>query len=97
MYEVDYITQDLIFYENGSASLDQFSRLQWTRGISEGRIIREKIEKREPLRVELEDFIRAIRDGGSPRVTGEDSLAALRIAQALVESGQEHRVIELRL
>lgn len=96
MFEVDYITQDLTFYENGQ-TLGGFHNLQMLRGVSEGRIIREKIEKREPLRVELEDFIGAIRDQRLPRVSGEDSLNALRIASAMVKSGHTHQAVELAL
>jgi len=96
MYEVDYITQDLTFFENGAA-LDKFSSLQLLRGVTEGRMIRERIEKREPLRLELEDFVNAVREGRAPRVSGEDSLKALIIAHALVQSGQQHQVVELKL
>lgn len=94
MYVVDYITQDLTFFENGDIS-DTFANLQLLRGISEGRMIREKIEKREPLRLEIEDFVSAVREQRSPLVTGDDSLKALRVASAIVQAGQEHRVIEI--
>lgn len=94
MYEVDYITQDLTFYENSLAQEESFLSLQLLRGVSEGRMIREQIEKREPLRLEIEDFIGAVRESRAPRVTGPDSLAALRIAHALVLSGQTHQVVE---
>lgn len=100
VYEVDYITQDLTFYENGHLpdsghSLEGFPDLQLFRGVSEGRVIRDKIDKHEPLRLELEDFVRAVREGGAPRVSGEEGLNVLRIAHALVRSGQEHRVVEI--
>ena len=95
MYEVDYITQDLTYYENGLAQQDNYSSLQLLRGVSEGRVIREPVEKREPLRLEVEDFIGAVREGRAPRVTGAHSLAALRIAHALVLSGQTHQVVEI--
>ncbi|HEX6324406.1 MAG TPA: Gfo/Idh/MocA family oxidoreductase [Vicinamibacterales bacterium] len=46
------------------------------------------IEKEEPLRREIEDFLDAIREKRAPRVTGEDGRAALaladRIASAMV-------------
>lgn len=46
------------------------------------------IEKEEPLRREIEDFIAAVRDKRAPRVSGEDGRAALaladRIASAMV-------------
>jgi UDP-N-acetylglucosamine 3-dehydrogenase len=34
----------------------------------------------EPLARELEDFVAAVREGKAPRVTGEDGLAAVRLA-----------------
>lgn len=94
MYEVDYITQDLTFYENGYTP-GGFQNLQLLRGMSEGRIIREIVPKGEPLRLELEDFIQAIREKHAPRVTGEHSLNALRVARALVQSGLNHEVVTL--
>ena len=46
------------------------------------------IEKEEPLRREIEDFLAAVREKRAPRVTGEDGRAALaladRIASAMV-------------
>jgi predicted dehydrogenase len=96
MVEVDYITQDLTFFENGQV-LDNYHSLQIIRGISEGRMIREKVEKREPLRAELDDFVQAVREHHHPLVTGEDSLKALRIAAALIEAGQEHRMIDVTM
>ena len=46
------------------------------------------IEKEEPLRREIEDFLRAVREKSAPRVSGEDGRAALaladRIASAMV-------------
>jgi len=51
--------------------------------------------KREPLRLEQEAFVKAIRDGGPAPVSGEDGLRALELAQAVVDSGLEHRAIEL--
>ena len=94
MFEIDYITQDLTLYENGQTPED-FPNLQLLRGVGEGRIIRERIDKREPLRVELEDLISAIRDQRPPVVTGADSLNALRIASALVQSGNTNQPIEV--
>lgn len=94
MAQVDYITQDLTFFENGQL-LDGFQSLQIIRGISEGRMIREKVDKREPLRAELDDFVQAVREQRRPLVTGEDSLKALRIAAALIQAGQEHRMVEI--
>lgn len=94
MFLVNYLTQDLYFYENNHAD-SQWGSLGLLRGVSEGNMVRLKIEKREPLRVEIEAFVKAVREGEEPMVSGEDSLAALALAQSLVESGRENRVISL--
>lgn len=41
------------------------------------------IEKEEPLRREIEDFLGAVRDRRAPRVTGEDGRAALALADRI--------------
>ena len=40
----------------------------------------------EPLRKEIESFLRAVGERGEPRVSGGDGLKALRIAEAILES-----------
>jgi UDP-N-acetylglucosamine 3-dehydrogenase len=94
MFLVNYLTQDLYFYENDHAD-SQWGSLGLLRGVSEGNMVRLKIEKREPLRIEIEAFVKAVLKDGEPAVRGEDGLTALALAQRLVESGQENRVITL--
>jgi len=43
------------------------------------------VTRDEPLKRELEDFVRAIRDKRAPLVTGEDGLRALKMAQAIAD------------
>jgi predicted dehydrogenase len=43
------------------------------------------VAKDEPLRCELEDFVRAVGDNRPPRVTGEQGRDALRLATTIVE------------
>ena len=43
------------------------------------------VAREEPLKRELEDFVRAVRDRRSPLVTGEDGLRALKLAQAIAD------------
>lgn len=47
-------------------------------------------ESREPLALELEDFVRAIRTGTRPRVTGADALRAIRLADQVLQSLRSH-------
>jgi UDP-N-acetylglucosamine 3-dehydrogenase len=93
LFRVDYLTQDLYFYENATASGMAWETLRVLRGVSEGRMIRDFVAKKEPLRAEQEAFVAALRDDGPVAVSGNDGLKALELAQAVVTSGLEHRVI----
>ncbi|HKP51049.1 MAG TPA: Gfo/Idh/MocA family oxidoreductase [Chloroflexia bacterium] len=95
MFHADYLTQDLYFYENNyvKSDWDAMSRIE---GVSEGDMVRLRIERAEPLRVELERFIQAVRgEEGVSLVSGEDGLAALHVARKIVEAGLEGKVVNL--
>ncbi|MFZ5919289.1 MAG: Gfo/Idh/MocA family protein [Chloroflexota bacterium] len=96
MFLVDHLTQDLYFYENAETNGDRWSAISLFRGVSEGRMIRYPVRKYEPLKLELEGFVRAVIDDSPVPVDGSDGLTALRLAQALVQSGREGRAISLR-
>ncbi len=96
MFLVDDLNQELYFYENQEANGNDWSNLALLHGVSVGRMIRYPINRREPLRAELEAFIAAVRDDLPPPVSAEDGLAALELAQALVRSGQTGLVVEMR-
>ena len=93
MYRVDYLTQDLFFFENATAHGADWETLQILRGVSEGRMIRHVVAKREPLRLEQEGFLAALHDEMDISVSGEDGLKVLELAHAVVRSGQEHQAI----
>jgi predicted dehydrogenase len=46
---------------------------------------------REPLALELEDFVSAVRGDSHPRVDGEDALRAVRVADQILRSLDAHR------
>ncbi len=92
MFLVNYLTQELYFYENETAA-HGWDTLNILRGVEEGRMIRLRVEKKEPLRAELEAFVDAVARDGEPAVTGEDGLRALRLARLVVEAGREHKII----
>jgi hypothetical protein len=75
-------------YENGFQG-SNWESLQVFRGVAEGRMIRYPIIRREPLRVELETFVRSIVEDELFPVTGEDGLWAITLAQHLVQAGQQ--------
>jgi len=97
MFRVDYLTQDLYFFENATAQGSDWETLRVLRGVSEGRMIRHVVAKKEPLRAEQEAFLAAVRGEIPVPVTGADGLKALELAQAIVLSGLEHRVVDLEV
>jgi predicted dehydrogenase len=95
MFVADDLTQDLYFYENADADGLTWGHLSMLKGVSEGKMVRYPIQRYEPLRAELEAFAEAVREGTPMPVTGEDGLAALRLALAVVEAGKAHAVVEV--
>jgi UDP-N-acetylglucosamine 3-dehydrogenase len=90
MFVVDYLKQDLVWYQN------DWTQQIWHAGderhtISEGDVIKLKVDRQESLAVELSAFLAAARGEEPLQVTGQDGLEALRIAEALVASGRSHR------
>ncbi len=56
-----------------------------------------KIEKKEPLKNELESFLQVCRTDGMPLATGEDGIHALRVAIACIESYKARTAIKVVL
>lgn len=56
-----------------------------------------RIEAREPLRLELEDFVDAVSSGREPLVTGEDALKTTIIAEHASKSARTGAPVEVRL
>lgn len=95
MFRVDDLTQDLYFYENAFLQETSWTTLRTLRGVSEGSMTRFALQRYEPLKAELQAFLRAVRGEIPVPVSGADGLQALRLALALVEAGETHRVIEV--
>lgn len=56
--------------------------------------VRLPLEPHEPLQLELDAFVRAVREGLPPPVRIEDAIAALAIADAIVESAATGRPVK---
>lgn len=103
MFVVDYLTQDLVFFANDYAKMP-WEALRVLTGVSEGSMIKYLIKKREPLRVELESFAKAViaRRAGMPAptngalapVSASEGLEALRLATLMVASGRTGSVVD---
>jgi predicted dehydrogenase len=92
MLVVDYLTQDLVLYEHPTRATE-WDQLAGIRGGGEGDMIRFALDRREPLRVEWEQFLAAVRTGGPAPVSGHDGLAALSTAHAIRASAERHETV----
>ena len=72
---IDYAAQEVEHYALGPGP-------NGTPAITGGKL---EVERDEPLRRELEDFVTAVRTGRPPQVTGEQGRAALALAAEIVE------------
>lgn len=95
LFRLDDLTQDLYFYENAQVGGSLWPTLQTLKGVSEGEMTRYALLRYEPLKAELQAFLKAIQEGEPVAVSGKDGLEALRLALALVESGRTHQVVEV--
>ncbi len=95
LFRVDDLTQDLYFYENAFSPENLWPMLQTLKGVGEGAMTRFALQRYEPLKAELGAFIQAVCQDTPVPISGEDGLAALRLALALVQSGRTHQVISL--
>lgn len=93
MFHVNYLTQELYFYENNYIKTD-WNAISNISGVSEGDMVRPRIDKAEPLKVELEHFLCAVQGEDVPVVSGEDGLTALYIARLIARSGVEGMAFE---
>jgi UDP-N-acetylglucosamine 3-dehydrogenase len=94
MFRVDYLTQDLYFFENAIAADGRWDTMSLLRGgVDEGSMTRFALRRREPLAAQLDGFISAASGEREPQVTGEDGLCALRLAMALIESAGSHGAV----
>jgi len=82
LLQADYLSQQVSFYpkDSGLQSRDAAPKAI-------------PIENAEPLRLELEAFVDAVRRGVAPPVTAADGLAALEVAALLVESARAGRAM----
>ena len=89
MFEVNYLTQDLYFYENKAFSSDDW------KSVSEGDMTLINFPKKEPLQTEIEEFIQCITQNSESPVSGEQGLQILKLANLLSESAQSKKIIHL--
>lgn len=90
--ELDYVKQSLVISSSALMEYDPFNLYQVP---LEYDIRRVSIQKEEPLKNELNDFLNAIQSKRDPLVSGEDGLMTMRVIQAAMESSKTKKRIEL--
>jgi predicted dehydrogenase len=86
MFQVNYITQDLCFFENAAASDGNWSTLDLLHGVSQGAEVHFPIQKKEPLRAELESFIAYVQGKEAQVVDAHEAAETLALAIQFTES-----------
>ena len=90
--ELDYTAQSLTISSSTLGPLDPTNLYQIPLDFD---IRHVNLRKEEPLRRELKDFIRAVKERADPLVTGEDAVETLRVVEAAVESQRSGKVVAL--
>ncbi len=90
--EVDYTEQSLTVSSATLGRMDPFNLYQVP---LEHHVRRIHVRKEEPLRLELEDFLRAAEKGKPPLVSGRDAVETLRVVEAAMISRELGHAISL--
>ena len=92
--ELDFMSQSLRLYENMlQMEYDSFGEFLIRFGKPREREV--LVERSEPLKLELQDFVRSVLEGRKPAVTGEDGVNAVRVAQLAIRAGREQRAVRM--
>jgi predicted dehydrogenase len=96
MIRASYLTQDVWFLESsevpGPRSWDELALI---RGDAEGSAVRFALRKEEPLRAELEAFVKCLLDDTPVPIDADQGLGALEVALAVRESVATGRIVSL--
>ncbi len=93
--ELNYVTQKLSLYKTIYNRKQPKGFKEFVANFGESKKVTLQIRKAEPLRLELNDFIRSVREKSNPTVTGEDGAKAVRLSQLIKDSIKSGRNIEV--
>ena len=86
-FVVDSLTADLSLFALGTAPME-WEEMARTRGETEGDVTHLAIAKREPLRLEHENFRNSVLGRSSRTVSLTEGVATLQVAEAILESAR---------
>jgi predicted dehydrogenase len=88
----DTLTADLTYFANAEVE-HEWEELARFRGVSEGDMIRYAIPKPEPLAVQLDHFLKAVRGEPHEAVSLDEGLAALTLAETTLRAASTGQVV----
>jgi UDP-N-acetylglucosamine 3-dehydrogenase len=91
-FVADYLSQDLAFYQNGAIE-DEWDDLRELQRISEGHATRYAFARVEPLRAELDAFVRSVIDDTPVPADPQGAESALLIAESLIKSASSNSIV----
>ena len=93
-FVADTLTADLTFYANGNVCTD-WDAVSRFRGVSEGDVTRYAFPKKEPLRLEHENFRDAILGKSSEIVTMNEGLETVNVIESILKSANSGTTLEI--
>src|SRR2546425_13010889 len=84
----------IITGSEATINLDYISQEIWVDDSE--KTVKPTVKGDEPLRLELENYIRTVREDLEPSPSGEDAIEAIKICDAALESGRTQRAVEMQ-
>ena len=94
LFEADYIKQRLYFYKNEFTEKN-FDYSKGVVNVTEGKREEIPIDSKEPLMIELEEFVDCVINNKKPIVSGEDGLKVLEVASKILEAAKTNKAVFL--
>jgi UDP-N-acetylglucosamine 3-dehydrogenase len=96
MLVADTLTADLYFYANADVPTGGWTADASRRGVAEGDMTRYALERREPLAVELEEFVAVLGGADASKVVSlTEGLETVAVAEAVLESARTGEAVAL--
>jgi UDP-N-acetylglucosamine 3-dehydrogenase len=90
--EADYINQTVTLSSSSFKNIDEMDLFQVPIEYNTNQVV---LEKREPLKNEIQDFVNSIENDKKPLVSCEDGLMALKIVEAATQSYKNREEVKI--
>lgn len=93
--ELNYITQKLEIFKSKYKVTQPRGFKEFVAKFGEPRRLELDLKGKEPLRLELENFLTSVKTGRKPVVGGEDAIRAMLLSEAAIKSIRSGKLIEI--